>query len=189
MINHNTFRAALLAGLLGISLIMAVTSHAKELNGAEITQATMSCTECIDWRFSGICFWLKCTWFSCDIETSIRVSHWIPDLVVTSYSGGDSPFSEMQSLNSDNPSVISHQTTDHGDTNADFKKVDVIGNPAILVFDSMADSSDYFCESCATPYMPYFISDFDRQIGRASCRERVYDSLWYISVTYIATLY
>src|SRR5690625_7420839 len=82
MINHNTFRAALLAGLLGISLIMAVTSHAKELNGAEITQATMSCTECIDWRPSGICFWLKCTWFSCDIETSIRVSHWIPDLEI-----------------------------------------------------------------------------------------------------------
>src|SRR5690625_1551664 len=31
----------------------------------------------------------------------------------------------------------------------------------------MADSSDYFCESCATPYMTYFISDFDR-LGWAS---------------------
>src|SRR5690625_7788940 len=94
----------------------------------------------------------------------------------------------MQSLNSDNPSVISHQTPEHGGTNADFKKVDVIGNPAILVFDSMADSSDYFCESCATPYMPYFISVFDR-LGWASGIHAMFtlDSLLWLRLLGIST--
>ena len=31
---------------------------------------------CLDYRVIGICFWLQCTHFGCDVETSVRVSHY-----------------------------------------------------------------------------------------------------------------
>lgn len=141
--------------------LLASAGHGKSFNGAEITQAAMGCTDCLDWRVTGICFWLDCGWFGCSINTTIKVSHWIPDLAVASYSGGESPWSETQSWNMDEATVISHQSNRQGDTNADFKKVDVIGHPATLVFKSLS-STGLFCQSCATAYQPYFISRLDR---------------------------
>lgn len=156
----------LLKALFGLLLVASSQGNAKDLNGAGITQAAIGCTDCLDWKVSGICFWLKCSWLGCSIETSVRVSHWIPDFVVSSYSGGESPWSETQSWNTDEPTVITHLSSDRGDTNADFKKVDVIGHPATLVFEAL-NSTGYFCTSCATAYMPYFVSQYDR-LGWAS---------------------
>lgn len=156
----------LLNALFGLLLVASYPGHTKSLNGADITQAAMGCTDCLDWKVSGICFWLRCSWLGCSIESSVRVSHWIPDLVVSSYSGGESPWKETQSWNANDPTVFTRQSSAQGDTNTDFKKVDVIGNPATLVFEGMS-ATGLFCKSCATAYMPYFISHYDR-LGWAS---------------------
>lgn len=37
---------------------------------------------CIDYRVSGICFWLKCSAFGCVILTSPQVEHYNPDVVM-----------------------------------------------------------------------------------------------------------
>src|SRR6185436_15202275 len=39
---------------------------------------------CLSWRVSGVCFWLVCG-FGCKVRTSIRVSNYAPDLVVSTF--------------------------------------------------------------------------------------------------------
>jgi len=146
-----------------------------DITSADITQSAASCTDCVEWRVSGICFWLTCTIFGCDIDTSVRVSHFIPDFVVSSYSGADSPWKETQNWNTDKPTVIIHRNREAGDTHADFKKVDVIGNPATYLYESL-NSTGYFCKSCITGFKPYFISDYDRMGWNAGMPEMFYPS-------------
>ena len=40
---------------------------------------------CIAWRPTGVCFFLHCTIFGCSIRTSIKVSHYVPDAIVSTY--------------------------------------------------------------------------------------------------------
>ena len=163
-----------------IIMLVAVLSsavRAEEITSAVITESAMACEDCVEWRVSGICFWITCTIFGCDIDTSVRVSHYIPDFVVTSYSGANSPWKETQTWNTNKPTVITHRNREAGDTHADFKKVDVIGNPAAYIFESM-NSSGYFCKSCITGFKPYFVSDLDRKGWNAGIPEMFYlDSL------------
>ncbi len=45
----------------------------------------------------GVCFWLHCTWTGCSVRTSIKVGHYIPDLVVSSYNElGGNPWVEIR---------------------------------------------------------------------------------------------
>ena len=40
---------------------------------------------CIAWRPTGVCFFLHCTIVGCSIRTSIKVSHYVPDAIVSTY--------------------------------------------------------------------------------------------------------
>ncbi len=40
---------------------------------------------CFRWRIAGLCFWLRCRWFSCSIEVTTKTRHYNPDLVVSVY--------------------------------------------------------------------------------------------------------
>ncbi|MED0060995.1 TraU family protein, partial [Escherichia marmotae] len=54
------------------------------LNTAQIVASAVS-QSCISWRVSGICYWLYCTPFGCKVRTSVKVSHFIPEAVVSTY--------------------------------------------------------------------------------------------------------
>jgi integrating conjugative element protein (TIGR03756 family) len=74
------------------------------------------CPDCIQVAPAGICFFLVCTPFGCDIETSLRIGHYNPDVVVSAYNGlthardrdpisgfllGGMPWKEMRAVLSD----------------------------------------------------------------------------------------
>lgn len=131
-----------------------------ELSSGEILSNAW-CKDCLQWRVSGVCFWMTCTPFGCYFDTSVRVTHFIPEAVVTSYSS-TSPWDVMgEGVNG----VLS--TGDTEKTVADaghlrFKNVDVVGSPALRMFNELGRSSDYFCVSDATAYFPYFRSSLDK---------------------------
>lgn len=65
------------------------------LNSAQIVASAVS-QSCISWRVSGICYWLFCGWGGCTVRTSVKVSHFIPEVVVSAYnSPGGNPWREM----------------------------------------------------------------------------------------------
>ena len=54
---------------------------------------------CHNYCFLGICVWLRCTLFSCSIETSEKIGHNNPDLVVSVYDfPGNNPFQEAEDI-------------------------------------------------------------------------------------------
>ncbi|MGR5262349.1 TraU family protein, partial [Vibrio astriarenae] len=71
------------AGVASLLLLSATGSYA--LNTATIVGSVAS-PDCLEYRVVGICYWLYCTWTGCTVRTSIKVRHYIPDAVVSSYS-------------------------------------------------------------------------------------------------------
>ena len=54
--------------------------------------ASVTSLQCLEYRVVGICYWLLCTPFGCTVRTSPKVRHFIPELVVSSYSNtGSNP--------------------------------------------------------------------------------------------------
>ncbi len=135
----------------------------KKLQTADIAESTVKCgDECIDWKIVGVCFWLKCSLFSCSVKESVRYSHFIPDLVVVSYSGVDSPWEDTMNWNDSPDGTMSQsESLDDQDTFLNFKNVDIISQPALPAWNALGDQ-EYFCNSqLSMPMRPYFLSDLD----------------------------
>src|SRR3546814_7544173 len=102
------------------------------LNAATIIGSVAS-PDCLEYRVVGICYWLYCTWTGCTVRTSIKVRHYVPDAVVSSYSNtGENPWVEVRAMSTPNPSAQAggDGTTneDHENNLAKFKNADVIGD-------------------------------------------------------------
>src|SRR5690554_8019460 len=62
--------------------------------------ANLSCAE---WQVVGVCFWLRCS-PKCRVRTSIKVKHYIPEVVVSSYAGAlGNQWVEMAAVGAPNP--------------------------------------------------------------------------------------
>ena len=73
-------------------------AETKTINTAKIVAAAASAS-CIDYRLVGVCFWLRCTSNGCDVETSPKIGHHNPDLVVSAHNGiGNNPWTEANSI-------------------------------------------------------------------------------------------
>ena len=84
------------AGVASVLLLSATGSYA--LNTATIVGSVAS-PDCLEYRVVGICYWLYCTWTGCTVRTSIKVRHYIPDAVVSSYSNtGENPWVEVRAM-------------------------------------------------------------------------------------------
>lgn len=82
------------AGALLLS-VAALPLASASLNTASIV-ASAAAPDCISWRVSGICYWLYCSGFSCKVRTSVKVTHYIPEVVVSTYTApGGNPWKEM----------------------------------------------------------------------------------------------
>ena len=79
--------------LLVVTLSMhPLTIQGDTLSTEEIVARSQS-TDCLDWKISGICIWLRCSIFGCQVVTTPRISHHLPDFVVSSYAQtGQSPW-------------------------------------------------------------------------------------------------
>lgn len=164
------------AGIATTLLTAASSSFA--LNTATITAATAS-PDCLEYRVVGICYWLRCTNFGCSVETSVKVRHYVPDAVVSSYSNtGANPWIEVRSMSMPNASAQAggDGTTneDHENNLAKFKNSDVIGHPGGYVLSQFASSSGYVCQGAGTAFMPYLLSVYDTLAWRYNLPEMLY---------------
>ncbi|MFK1437214.1 TIGR03756 family integrating conjugative element protein [Pseudomonas aeruginosa] len=160
-----------------LSLLCAAgTSFA--LDTASIAASTLS-PSCLDYRVVGICYWLHCSMGGCRVRTSVKVRHFVPDAVVSSYSNtGANPWIEVRAMSAPNPAAQAggDGTTnqDHENNLAKFKNADVIGHPGGAAFSRFATSFGYSCAGAGTPFMPYLLSTLDTVAWRYNVPEAVY---------------
>ncbi len=157
--------------------VLGVASPAMAIETATLVQSALS-EDCIEFQVVGICFWLRCTNFGCDVETSVKVRHFIPETVVSSYSvTGENPWTEVASYSGPTGDAQDggNSTTNYKRENemSIFKNVDVIGHPGTLL-NEFAQSTGYICESATTPYVPYFLSVLDTVAWRFGIPEMAY---------------
>lgn len=169
---------------LAVALIIGMVSmttapQARAITTPEIVASSMS-TQCLDYRVIGICAWLHCSAFSgCRVRTSIRVKHYIPELVVSSYENtGDNPWSEAAMLSPPIGNAMgggrATEEASSRHSNTRFKNTDAIGHPGGAVFYQMLSSFGYSCNSDVQPYSPYFLSTLDALAWRSSLPEMAY---------------
>ncbi|MCC4607859.1 TIGR03756 family integrating conjugative element protein [Xanthomonas campestris pv. zinniae] len=172
MMRSRRFRAVVVGALL------ASTGSSFALNTATIVASALS-PDCLAYRVVGVCYWLYCTWSGCTVRTSIKVQHYIPDAVVSSYSNtGENPWVEVRAMSQPNPTAQAggDGTTneDHENNLAKFKNADVIGHPAGAAFSEFASQFGYTCEGAGTPFVPYLLSTFDTLAWRYNVPEMAY---------------
>lgn len=159
------------------------------INTAQIVASSLS-PACIQWRVSGICYWLFCSWHGCSVKTSVKVTHFLPQTVVSTYHGlGGNPWSDMAQISAlpgglENTvtSTLSNVTTGGGNhtiqvagkrsTHLRFKYADAIGHPATTLIGGQIPG--YSCKSAATPLMLYFLSTLDTVAWRSGLPESFY---------------
>lgn len=114
-----------------------------------VVSATLaSAPSCISYKVTGVCFFLRCTLYGCTVETSIRVSHYMPDVVISSFNdqyihpwrgvgGAVSRIGEKvgtamisQPLDASGNTGEAKQSTAEPTSS---KSADAIGNPVVLV--------------------------------------------------------
>jgi integrating conjugative element protein (TIGR03756 family) len=172
------------------------------MDSLDISKATMSAAlSCLDWEVRGVCVWLTCVLLACDLDVSIKVKNFVPELTMQSYSRANGePWSESQNVNhitkgdagsSWVTKIISwiegfdvKQVGIEGGTsttgskrlqeNLDFKLVDAYGNPAIEIFNSLIAETGYACGGTTTMFFPYYISNLDSIAWRWDVPEMFY---------------
>ncbi|MDH0639287.1 MULTISPECIES: TIGR03756 family integrating conjugative element protein [Pseudomonas] len=164
------------AGIATILLMMGAPSYA--LTTATIVSSVLS-PDCLEYRIVGICYWLYCSHGGCSVRTSVKVRHYVPDAVVSSYSNtGENPWLEVRAMSLPNASA---QGGGDGTTNqryennlAKFKNADVAGHPGGWAFSQFAASSGYACQGAGTAFMPYLLSTLDTLAWRYNVPEMLY---------------
>ena len=175
---------------LGLMLVCAgLPAAGAAINTAGIIASALS-PSCISWRVSGICYWLLCTPFGCTVKTSVRVTHFIPQAVVSVYqTQGGNPWTEMALVSGASGGVenaitgaLSGVTTGGGESvsklpgqrslHTRFKYADAIGHPSTALIGGQIPG--YSCDSAATPFVPYFLSTLDTLAWRTGVPELAY---------------
>ena len=160
--------------------------------------------DCQEYCFTGVCLWLICTPFGCEVETSAQIGHTAPDVVVSSYKEpGENPWSEMRVvLEATAKASVSAQMgalidlpvygggpnypgrdTSHQEQRGNksrslhFKETTVIGSPATAYRDALA-ATGYVCPTKVEPFFPYFQSEFDALPWRLGIAELLYPQSW-----------
>ena len=74
------------AGALGAALaILGAPAQAQITTPQILGQTIAAMPSCLSYQVKGMCFFLYCSWTGCRIRTSIRVSHYVPDAIVSPY--------------------------------------------------------------------------------------------------------
>lgn len=158
--------------------LLSATSSAFAIGTGAITSSALS-ADCLAYRVVGICYWLHCSLYECEVRTSVKVRHYVPDSVVSSYSNtGENPWTDVAFMSPANASAQrgGDGTTNQGHENnlAKFKNADVIGHPASLVFNRFVSEFGYACEGTGRPFTPYLLSTFDTLAWRYNIPEMFY---------------
>ena len=158
-----------------IIILLFVSStniYSKTFNANDLLDPAFS-SNCLDYCVDGVCWWLKCSFWGCSINTTPHIKHNLPDFVVSSYNNAkENPFDEVRALDVTNLSGGNQKTQNNGALK--FKETSVIGNPIAYVMGQQR----YFCKSNTNPYQPYYLSTVDHYLWRSGLTELIYPSSW-----------
>ncbi len=192
MMKQHLFRPFLV-----LIFLLPSMGNAGAITSTEIlSQTTSAALSCMRWMPVGICFWLRCSIYECSVETSIKVGHYQPDAVVSSYNElGNNPWTEISSIlgsvqrsaahgllgsllsvpidSAGNRTEGSSGNRDH--KNLVFRESDVIGHPLSSLSGVLAGTG-YLCESETTSFYPYFLSGLDALSWRMAIPEMFYSA-------------
>ena len=180
-------RVRLIALVLGMAF--ACTVAGGSISTTQImTRTTQAAFSCMQWLPIGTCFWLRCSWNGCKVKSSLKVGHYNPDLVISSYNElGANPWNEIRatlglaqktaaggllgSLLGVTPGSGGNRTEGHArtHTNLIFREADAIGHPLTDL-----PTAGYTCGSQARPFVPYFQSGIDALSWRHALPEMLY---------------
>ena len=148
------------------AMLACVPGWAQTIASADILAASAD-TACLDYRVTGGCLWLRCTVpGGCRTVTSVKVGHYIPDLVVTAYpAAGRGPWVEMRPLSAALAGSLDGGTPAKGagsraGTGLRFKLAEAVGSPGSAWIRALNLASGV-CEPAATPLVPYYVSGLD----------------------------
>ncbi len=83
----------LVLGLIWVPMAQAGVTTTPQI----VAQTTAGALTCMRWIPIGMCFWLHCSWSGCSVRSSLKVGHYNPDLVVSSYNElGGNPWLEIR---------------------------------------------------------------------------------------------
>ena len=162
-----------------VSLTLCINVQASNIKTPDLIEASMGAAPaCADWKVIGTCFWLYCDLLGCGVRTSVKVSHFLPDLVVTvqtepayqawhemrillkdlqeqALSSSTKLFAEVPAGpgNTNSPSVL-------GATgNLRFLEADVFGHPQPTI--PALPGVAHMCHAVTQSFKPYFQSVLD----------------------------
>lgn len=157
-------------------------------------QAALSSPDCLDYCLVGVCFWLRCSPL-CSVETTLRASHQVPDLVVASYNQvGQNPWREANLISTAIGGGIARAiglSGGHADTDAvplnpfresethslQFSEIDVFGGIG-SDFIKFADKLLPICDSPTEFLRPYYLSPLDWFAWRSGLTEQQYTATY-----------
>jgi len=187
-------RARLSSFIISVVLWLPVTGFTATITTAQITaQTTSAAVSCMQWMPIGVCFWLQCSLVECSVRTSIKVGHYNPDLVVSSYNElGGNPWAEIRGVLGlaqkaaatgllgallripiDSAGNRTEGTSGRDHRNLIFRETDAIGHPLSSLSGYVAGTG-LVCDSQTTSFYPYFQSGLDALSWRFAVPEMFY---------------
>lgn len=115
-----------------------------------IAHTAAAALSCLSYKVEGVCFFLRCRLFGCWIETSIKISHYVPDVVISTYNDPlRHPWTDLGTLVATAVTGAGSAILGMGlDSSAggldtpsamtNYKSADAIGNPAGLLAQMVA---------------------------------------------------
>ncbi len=157
-----------------------------------VNRTATAAVSCMRWMPIGLCFWLRCGLRGCRVRTSVKVGHYNPDLVVSSYNAlGGNPWLEIRSTlgtaqkvaatgilgrlggfpvdSGANRTEGGRGARDH--RNLIFRETDAIGHP-LSTFSLLG--FNVICRAQASPFVPYYQSGIDALAWRNALPEILY---------------
>ena len=180
--------------LVALVLWIPVTSFAGRITTLQITTQTITAAlSCMQWMPIGACFWLRCSFSGCSVRTSIKVGHYNPDLVVSTYNElGGNPWAEIRAtlglaqrtaatgllgallpVPIDSAGNRTEGTSERDHQNLVYRETDAIGHP-LSSLSGLVAGVGLLCPSETTSFVPYFQSGLDALSWRQEVPEIFY---------------
>lgn len=161
---------------------MALANENYAISTLSVIQITLNATQnCLHYKIIGLCFWLDCHAGICTTNTTLKVNHYLPDVVVSVFQKSDSnpwdfgntvldtvakPIGNTQIKNilKTDMGHGNEQTGSDKDQDTHFKEADLVGNPTISLFNKF---KHFLIYSEAIPFTPYYLSMADSYAWRS----------------------
>lgn len=180
------------------ALTIGAAPKADTITTAEVVTKTSSAFfNCAEYELIGTCFWLKCTISGCTILTSVKVTHYNPEITIQTYRDAEKPpwtetqliLDTMQAGHDGSLVSVILETMGSGlgelgggggsenkaasHSNMTFTLTDAFGNPVMLA-SKVIGSLGFVCDPNLIPMYPYYISNLDTVAWRFGIPEMLY---------------